>query len=91
MSRRTIFRMLNKASDVYKDNNYLSQKDNNGWVSTSYSEVRTKAIQLASAFIEHGLVYKDKIAILSEAKTNWVISEFATLYTGSISVPLSIK
>ena len=91
MSRRTIFRMLNKASDVYKDNNYLSQKDDNGWVSVSYSEVRTKAIQLASAFIEHGLVYEDKIAILSEAKINWVISEFAALYTGSISVPLSIK
>ena len=34
---------------------------------------------------------ESKVAILSEAKTDWIIAEFAALYTGGISVPLSIK
>lgn len=91
MQKRTVFEMLNKASVTYKDKNYLSQKNDSGWDRTTFSEAQEKALQLASAFIELGIVYEDKIAILSEAKINWVISEFATLYSGGIIVPLSIK
>ena len=91
MTKRTVFEMLNKASVKYADKPYLSQKDDKGWVRTSYSEVKNKVFHLASAFIELGIRYEDKIAILSEAKNNWIISELAMLYAGAISVPLSIK
>jgi len=91
MNKRTIFKMLNNASDRYSDQSYLSQKGDDGWIRTSFKEVKNKSHQLASAFIDLGVRYEDKVAILSEAKTDWFISEFATLYTGGISVPLSIK
>jgi len=91
MSKRTIFKMLDKASVKYADKNYLSQKGDNGWIRTTFNETKIKSKQLASAFIEIGIGYEDKVAILSEAKTDWIIAEFATLYTGAISVPLSIK
>ncbi len=38
-----------------------------------------------------GIKTGDKISILSEAKSDWIIAEFAALYAGGISVPLSIK
>ncbi len=91
MNKRTVFEMLNKASIKYKNKPYLSQKDDNGWVRTSFSEAKERALQIASAFIELGVVYEDKVAILSEAKNDWIITEFAALYAGGISVPLSIK
>ncbi len=91
MHKRTVFEMLNKASIQYANKPYLSQKDDNGWVQTTFSEAKIKAISLASAFIELDVTYEDKIAILSEAKTDWIISELAMLYAGGISVPLSIK
>ncbi len=91
MQKRTVFEMLNKASVTYKDKNYVSQKNDTGWDRTTFSEAKEKALQLASAFIELGIIYEDKVAILSEAKMDWVISEFATLYSGGIIVPLSIK
>ena len=91
MYKRTVFEMLNQASVTYANKPYLSQKDDKGWVRTTFSEAKTKALQLASAFIDLGINLKDKVAILSEAKNDWIISEFAMLYTGSISVPLSIK
>ncbi len=91
MQNRTVFQMLNKASITYKNNNYLSQKNDSGWERTTFSGAKQKALNLASGFIELGIENNDKIAILSEAKIDWVISEFATLYSGGIIVPLSIK
>lgn len=91
MTKRTVFEMLNKASFDYADKPYLSQKDDHGWDRTTFGQAKDKSIQLASAFLELGLEYEDKVAILSEAKADWIISEFATLYNGAISVPLSIK
>ena len=91
MSQRTIFKMLDHASIKYANDSYLSQKGDDGWIRTTFKEARSRSRQLASAFIDLGIVYEDKVAILSEAKADWVIAEFAALYAGGISVPLSIK
>ena len=91
MHKRTVFSMLNKAVSLYGNAPYLSSKDDKGWLRTSFGDAKTKSRQLAAAFIELGLLKNNKVAILSEAKNDWIISEFAALYAGGISVPLSIK
>ena len=91
MSQRTVFSMLDRAAIEYVNDPYLSVKDDQGWVSTSFSEAKIRARHLASAFLELGIKKDDKISILSEAKSDWIIAEFAALYAGGISVPLSIK
>jgi long-chain acyl-CoA synthetase len=83
--------MISRAAEIYADKPYLSQKDDYGWVSTTFRQAKEKALELASALIETGIVYQDKIAILSEAKADWIISEFGALYSGASMVPLSIK
>jgi long-chain acyl-CoA synthetase len=91
MSQRTVFSMLNKAVSKYAKDPYLSSKGDQGWVRTSFSEAKMKTTLLATAFLELGLSKDHKVAILSEAKTDWIIAEFSALYAGGISVPLSIK
>ena len=91
MNQRTVFSMLNEAVIRYANDPYLSVKGDQGWVRTSFSEAKMKSTQLAAAFLELGLRKESKVAILSEAKSDWIIAEFATLYAGGISVPLSIK
>lgn len=91
MSKRTVFNMLSRAASKYADKPYLSSKGGKGWVRTSFSEAEKKARTLACAFVEIGLKKGDKVAILSEAKTDWIVTEFAALFAGGISVPLSIK
>ncbi|MCA0933805.1 AMP-binding protein [Lutimonas saemankumensis] len=91
MSKRNIFSMLDTAVLKYPNAPYLSSKGNKGWIRTSFKEAQMKSRKLASAFLELGLKKGDKVAILSEAKTDWIISEFAALYAGGVSVPLSIK
>lgn len=91
MSQRTVFSMLNKAVSKYAKDPYLSSKGDQGWVRTSFSEAKMKTTLLSTAFLELGLSKDHKVAILSEAKTDWIIAEFSALYAGGISVPLSIK
>jgi long-chain acyl-CoA synthetase len=91
MRKRTVFKMLDNASVQYANDPYLSTKGDKGWQRTSFSEAKQKARLLASAFLELGIKPGYKVAILSEAKSDWIISEFAALYSGGISVPLSIK
>ena len=91
MSQRTVFSMLDRATIEYANDPYLSVKGDQGWVRTSFSEAKVRARHLASAFLELGIKTGDKISILSEAKSDWIIAEFAALYAGGISVPLSIK
>jgi len=91
MNQRTVFSMLNEAVAKYAKDPYLSVKGDDGWVRTSFSEAKIKSTQLAAAFLELGLEKESKVAILSEAKSDWIIAEFASLYAGGISVPLSIK
>ena len=91
MNQRTVFSMLNEAVAKYAKDPYLSVKGDDGWVRTSFSEAKIKSTQLAAAFLELGLEEESKVAILSEAKSDWIIAEFASLYAGGISVPLSIK
>ncbi len=91
MNKRTVFEMLDKASKKYGDAPYLIQKEDTGWEKVSFSEAKEKSQILASAFVDLGLEKGDKIAIVSEGKTDWVISELAGLYAGLVSVPLSIK
>jgi long-chain acyl-CoA synthetase len=91
MAQRTIFKMLDKASDRYQNDPYLSVKGDDGWIRTTFKDAKDKARFLASAFLELGIKPDNKVAILSEAKSDWIISEFAALYAGGVSVPLSIK
>ncbi|MFD1315600.1 AMP-dependent synthetase/ligase [Namhaeicola litoreus] len=91
MKTRTIFNMLDRAANTYAQSPYLNQKEDNGWKSTTFSDTRKKALHLSSVLLDLGINYEDKITILSEAKADWIISEFAILYAGAISVPLSIK
>lgn len=83
--------MLDRAAKQYADWPYLSTKSDEGWARTSFSLAREKARHLACAFMKAGIGKQDKVAILSEAKSDWIIGEFAALYAGAISVPLSIK
>ena len=91
MKIRTIFSMLDRAAEIYQSKPYLNQKMEEGWKVTTFGETQNQAKILASAMIDLGIVYEDKIGILSEAKSDWIIAEVAALYSGAISFPLSIK
>ncbi len=89
--KRTVLSMLRHASDDFKNITYVATKTGQGWVEKDFQTVLRDSRATAAALRSRGFAKNDTIALYAEGSSDWVISEFATLWTGCISVPLSIK
>ncbi len=89
--KRTVLNLLKEAKDKYPNATYLCQKTEKGWWPTTYSQVDELSEKFASGLIDLCLQKNDKIALLAEGRTNWVIAEFGILKAGCIAVPLSVN
>ena len=89
--KRTIINILKQSAEKYPDFNYLNEKTDNGWTPTNFVQTEKLTNYLAAALLEHGFKPLEKIAILAEGRTAWVIAELAILKLRITSVPLSVK
>ncbi|HEX4923243.1 MAG TPA: long-chain fatty acid--CoA ligase [Bdellovibrionales bacterium] len=71
-----------------KDNVALGQKKNGSWETWSWTLVGEKVAQMATAFKNAGLKPGDKVAIFSENTPEWIITDFAAMAAGLVTVPL---
>lgn len=88
---RTVLNMLSEAAKTYHTDPYVVQKEDGGWIAKSFRDVEDESSLFARALIARGFRKEDKVAIISEGRRNWVISEFGLLKAQCIAVPLSIK
>ena len=89
--KKTILNMLNQAVAEFGDETYVSGKVDSGWLNHSYIEVRESARALAAGLLAAGVPEHSTMSILAEGGPEWVVSELAVLYTGGVSVPLSMR
>ncbi|MCF7948063.1 MAG: AMP-binding protein [Spirochaetia bacterium] len=89
--KQTMLAMLRQAADEFKQVTFVAKKTDEGWLEKSFQDVLRDSRACAAALRARGIDKNDTIAILAEGSTDWVIGEFATLWAGGISVPLSIK
>ncbi len=89
--RTTIIDLLNESVDKYAKNPFLWEKIIKEYTSITYEETRQQAQVVAAGLLSLGVKNGDKIALLSEGRNAWIISELGILYTGAVNVPLSIK
>ncbi len=75
----------------YTNNVFLLEKRNNKYLGSTYREVQKQVHKFAAGLISLGIEKGDRIALLSEGKNLWVISELAILFSGAINIPLSVK
>ncbi len=89
--KRTVIQLLQEAVSLHRDKTYLSEKIGSQWIPTTFKETDDNSLFLATALNKIGFAKDQKIALLSEGRTNWVVGEFGILKNNCISVPLSIK
>lgn len=89
--RKTIIDFFNEAVEKYGPNQLLLEKQGDQWTKTTYNECKTKALQIGAGLHAIGVQPKERVAILSEGRNAWILSELGLLYAGAVSVPLSIK
>src|SRR4030042_614981 len=87
---KTIVDLLETSAQKFANNPYLLEKRTNKYEATTYKETRDQAYKVAAGLLALGIRKGDRIALLSESRTDWVISELGVLHTGAVCVPLSI-
>jgi long-chain acyl-CoA synthetase len=88
---KTIIDLFEESVSKFSNNPYIWEKETNEYKPTTYKETQAEVYRLAAGLMSLGVKKGDKIALLSEGRKFWVISELAILYTGAVNIPLSIK
>jgi len=88
---KTLLHFFNESVDRFHDNIYLWENKGTGYQGTTYDEVRRQVYRFAAGLISFGIRKGDRIALLSEARNDWVTCEFGILFSGSVNVPLSVR
>lgn len=90
--KKTIITLLNESVEKYGDLPYLHEaRQGEEYTTLTYQEVQKEAIRFAAGLMALGISEGDKIALISEGKSNWVIGELGILHAGAVCVPLSVK
>ncbi len=87
---KTIVELLENSAQKYGNNPYLLEKKTDRYEAITFKETKEQAYKVAAGFLALGIKKGDRIALLSESRTDWVISELGILHAGAINVPLSI-
>ncbi len=91
VNQKTIPAMMESSVARFPENTLVFEKIKSQYESISYKRIHSDVLRLADRFIDKGLKKGDRVALLSEGRSEWLISELALLYLGVINVPLSIK
>lgn len=91
MGKKTIIQLFEESLKRYPDNVLIWEKDRGRYRGRTYREVSSLARKFAGGLIDMGIENGDTISIISEGRSQWIISELGIFYAGAISVPISIK
>jgi long-chain acyl-CoA synthetase len=82
--------LLENSVQKYGNNPYLLEKKTDRYEALTYRETKEQVYKVAAGLLASGIQKGDRVALISESRTDWVISELGVLHTGAVCVPLSI-
>ncbi|MFP4025333.1 MAG: AMP-dependent synthetase/ligase [Thiohalospira sp.] len=88
---KSIINLFEQNVEKYSNNPLLWEKKGVEYKPTTYHETLKQVEVMAAGLLTLRVKKGDRIALLSEGRNYWVISELSILYTGAINVPLSVK
>lgn len=89
--RTTIIDFVEEHTRRFADHVYLREKVDGVWKETTQEETRQTAYRIGAGLMALGVEKGDKIALLSESRAMWVLSELGAMYAGATDVPLSVN
>jgi long-chain acyl-CoA synthetase len=84
----TLSRLFLHSCQLHQKPDRMLVKKGDLWTKISTAEVETTVRRLALGFRAFGLGPGDRLAILSENRPEWVMSDFAALSAGAVTVPI---
>ena len=87
---KTLIDLLKNSAQKYADNTYILEKKTDRYEALTYKETKELVYKVAAGLLALGIRKGDRVALISESRTDWVISELGILHTGAVNVPTSI-
>jgi long-chain acyl-CoA synthetase len=84
----TLSRLFLQACRTHRKPDRMMVKKDGAWKSISTAEFETSVRRLSLGFQALGLKPGDRVALLSENRPEWVMTDFATLTAGGVTVPI---
>ena len=75
----------------HQGNPILWEKQNGIYKSLNYEDFRELVHRFAAGLAAEGVEKGERVALLSEGRNDWLMSELGLLYNGAVCVPLSTK
>jgi len=88
MVPQTLVELFLHAVTSYKKSNALMVKRTGSYQAIASEELLEAVKQLAAALVHLGIEKGDRVALLSENRPEWTISDLAILSVGAINVPM---
>lgn len=88
LPRGTLVEIFFEAVDRHRKDDALRYHHEGSWHSISHAEMETRVRRIALALPVLGLEKGDRIAILSENRPEWALTDFAVLCFGGLDVPI---
>ncbi|MBO7544536.1 MAG: AMP-binding protein [Bacteroidales bacterium] len=70
---------------------YLREKMDGEWKEISFAQTRERVHRIGAGLMSLGVAKGDKVALLSESRSMWMLAEMGALYAGAVDVPLSVN
>ncbi len=88
---KSLVQFFEENVDKYTQSPYMWEKRNGKYQPTSYGELREQVHQFAAGLKSMGIEKGDRLTLLAEGRTWWVVAEMGMFYLGAINVPISIQ
>ena len=88
---KSLVQFFEENVNKYKQSPYMWEKRDGVYQATTYVEMREQVYQFAAGLMDLEIKKGDRITLLAEGRTWWVVAEMGMFYLGVINVPISIQ
>jgi len=88
VSYRSIPAMLKENARLFGERTAISYKRGDSYMSLSYAQFYQRVMMLARGLLKAGVQHGDRVAILSENRLGWAISDFGIQSVRGVTVPI---
>jgi len=88
---KSLVQFFEENVDKYTQSPYMWEKRDGKYQPTTYGELREQVHQFAAGLKSLGIEKGDRLTLLAEGRTWWVVAEMGMFYLGAINVPISIQ
>jgi len=84
----TLVDVFKTVARKHKRSDILNYKRNGRWISISSDELFARAGRIAAGLHSIGLRHGDRLALLSESRVEWTLTDAGCIFAGVIDVPI---